>query len=79
MGTCTSAQAMCRAVLSAPQALHRAHCVGTPGELVVLRLYARGTLEERALQLAERQPGLELLCHPGPARNATTGRGGATA
>ena len=40
--------------------MHRSYCIGRPGQLQVLRLYTRGSAEERAMQLAVRHRGSSL-------------------
>ncbi|GIL66592.1 hypothetical protein Vafri_20082 [Volvox africanus] len=57
------------------QALRRACCLGEPAQLGVFRLYARGTVEERLLQLVDRRRGLEQAFQPGSGASATTAAG----
>ena len=56
------------------QALSRAHAIGTAGrQLLLLRLYSRGCVEEKMLQLAERKRPLDAVLKPGPARSSLSG------
>ncbi|GIM15000.1 hypothetical protein Vretimale_17869 [Volvox reticuliferus] len=57
------------------QALRRACCLGGPGQLAVFRLFARGTVEERLLQLVDRRRGLEQAFQPGSGGSAATATG----
>ncbi|GLI58399.1 hypothetical protein VaNZ11_000099 [Volvox africanus] len=57
------------------QALRRACCLGEPAQLGVFRLYARGTVEERLLQLVDRRRGLEQAFQPGSGGSAATAAG----
>eukprot|EP00798_Chlamydomonas_sp_ICE-L_P025169 gene25169-10799_t len=58
------------------QALYQAKCIGTPGKLIVLRLVTTECIEQEALELMERQPGVDTLCSTAvPVEHALAGPG----
>ena len=55
------------------QALSHAYRVGSPDSLRVYRLYTRGTVEERLLQLSDRMAGMEALFTQSHGRSYSAG------
>ncbi|KAK9823247.1 hypothetical protein WJX72_001331 [[Myrmecia] bisecta] len=53
------------------QAMLRAHCLGKGAALTVFRLYVRGSVEERILQLVEKKRGMDAVLKPGPGSRAS--------